>query len=134
MQSKLDEKRDGNLGIGMLKKFIVVFNYAGNAIYLKPDPEFGEPFEHDMSGLEYYACGDDFKRIIISRVEPGSAGDEVGLEKDDEIVSINFKPIEKMTLEQVDDLFKSQNDRNLLLGIYHDKKLDQVILTLKRRI
>lgn len=134
IQTKLFEKRDGNLGIGMLKKFIVVFNYAANVIYLKPDPEFSQPFEHDMSGLEYYACGDDFKRIVISRVEPGSAGDKVGLEKDDEIVSINFKPIEKMTLEQVDALFKSQNDRNLLLGIYHDKKLDQVILTLKRRI
>ncbi|HWZ03105.1 MAG TPA: aspartyl protease family protein [Mucilaginibacter sp.] len=134
LQSKRNEKRDGNLGVGMLKRFVIVFNYAGNAIYLRPDPEFSQPFEHDMSGLEYYACGDGFKRIVISRVEPGSAGDQIGLEKDDEIVSINFKPIEKMTLEQVDDLFKSQNDRNLLLGIYHDKKIDQVILTLKRRI
>jgi len=134
LKNKFNDKRDGNLGIGMLKKFVIVFDYSANAIYLKPDPDFSQPFEHDMSGLEYYACGNNFKRIIISRVEPGSAGDQIGLERDDEIVSINFKPIEKMTLEQVDDIFKSQNDRNLLLGIYHDKKVDQVILTLKRRI
>jgi PDZ domain/Aspartyl protease len=127
-------KRDGNLGIGLLKKFDIVFDYHNNAIYIKPGPNFNEPFEHDMSGLEYYADGDGYKRIIISRVEPGSAGDAIGLEKDDEILSINLKPISSMSLEQIDDIFKSQNDRNLLLEVYHDKKYDQVIITLKRRI
>ena len=130
----LDARRDGNLGIGLLKRFTIVFNYRGNAIYLKPGDGFKEPFEHDMSGLEYYAAGDNFKRIIISRVEPGSAGDVIGLEKDDEIVSINLKPIANMSLEEVDDLFRSRNDRSLLLEVYHDKKYDNVILTLKRRI
>lgn len=127
-------KRDGNLGIGLLKKFTVVFDYAGGAMYLKPGPGFKEPFEQDMSGLEYYADGDGFRRIIISRVEPGSAADKVGLEKDDEIVSINFKLIANMSLEEVDNIFKSQDDRSLLLEVYHDKKYDNVIITLKRRI
>ena len=128
------EKRDGNLGAGLLKKFVVVFDYYNKAIYLKPGSDYREPFEHDMSGLEYYAAGDGFSRVIISRVEPGSAGDAIGLEKDDEIVAINFKQTATMSLEQIDDIFKSQNDRSLLLEIYHDKKLDNVILTLKRRI
>ena len=134
VQKYLNVKRDGNLGIGLLKKFTVVFDYHGGNIYLKPGPNFKEPFEQDMSGLEYYADGDGFKRIIISRVEPGSAGDKIGLEKDDEIVSINFKRISDMTLEEVDNLFKSQDDRSLLLEVYHDKKYDNVIITLKRRI
>ena len=134
LKTAIETKRDGNLGIGLLKRFVVVFDYSANAIYLKRGPHYKDPFEHDMSGLEYYAAGDDFKRIIISRVEPGSAGDRVGLEKDDEIVSINLKPIADMSLEQVDDIFKSQDDRSLLLGIYHDKRVDQVIITLKRRI
>jgi C-terminal processing protease CtpA/Prc len=72
--------------------------------------------------------------VIISRVEPGSAADEIGLERDDEILSINFKPVKNMTLEDIDRIFKSQNDRSLLLEIYHDKTTDRVILTLKRRI
>jgi len=134
LRGMLNVKRDGNLGIGLLKRFVVVFDYPHNAIYLKPGSNFDAPFEHDMSGLEYYAAGDGFKRIIISRVEPGSAGDQIGLEKDDEILSINMKPIADMTLEQIDDLFKSQNDRSLLLEVYHDKKYDNVIITLKRRI
>jgi len=126
--------RDGNLGVGILKRFTVIFDYPDNIIYLKPNTYFGAPFEHDMSGIEYYAAGEGFKHLIISRVEPGSAADEVGLEKDDEITAINFKPVADMSLEEIDNLLKSKNDRNLLLEIYHDHKFDRVILTLKRRI
>lgn len=129
-----DVQRDGNLGMGILKRFTAVFDYADTSIYLKPGSLMNAPFEHDMSGIEYYSAGTDYNRIIISRVEPGSAADAIGLEKDDEIVSINFKPVADMTLDQIDSLFKSQNDRSLLLEVLHDKKFDKVILTLKRRV
>jgi len=39
-----------------------------------------------------------------------------------------------MTIEDIDELFKSGNNRSLLLEVYHDNKYDHVILTLKRRI
>lgn len=130
----LSVPRDGNLGTGLLKRFMVIFDYRDNALYLKPNSNFRDPFEHDMSGIEYYGAGEDFKHVIISRVEPGSAADEVGLEKDDEITTINFKPVADMTLEQIDGILKSKDERNLLIEIYHDHKFDRVILTLKRRI
>ncbi|HEY4327033.1 MAG TPA: aspartyl protease family protein [Mucilaginibacter sp.] len=126
--------RDGNLGIGILKRFTLIFDYPDSVLYVKPTSDFDAPFEHDMSGLEYYSAGDEYNHVIVSRVEPGSAADEIGLEKDDEIMSINFKPVKNMTLEDIDKIFKSQNDRTLLLEIYHDKRTDRVILTLKRRI
>jgi hypothetical protein len=128
------EHRDGNLGIQILKRFMLIIDYPDSAIYLKPGPTLNDPFEHDMSGMEYYSTGDNYTRVIISRVEPGSAADEVGLESGDEIVAINFKPVAKMTLEELDRIFRSQDDRSLLLEIFHDKKLDKVIITLKRRI
>ena len=127
-------KRDGNLGFGLLKRFTVVFDYSDSLLYLKPGSKFNEPFEHDMSGLEYYADGDNFSRIIISRVEPGSPADVIGLERNDEILAINFKPVVGMSLEEIDNIFRSGNDRSLLLDIYHDKHIDKVIITLKRRI
>jgi len=133
-RDKLLENRDGNLGIQILKRFTLVIDYPDSAIYLKPGPNLNDPFEHDMSGLEYFSTGKDYSHVIISRVEPGSAADEIGLEKDDEIIAINFKPVSSMTLEEIDRLFRSQNDRSLLLEIFHDKKLDHVIITLKRRV
>ncbi|WP_183574138.1 aspartyl protease family protein [Mucilaginibacter sp. X5P1] len=126
--------RDGNLGLGLLKRFAMIIDYPDSAIYLKPFKQLKAPFEHDMSGLEYYATGDGYKHVIIDRVEPGSAGDLIGLEKDDEIVSINFKSVASMTIEDIDALFKSGDNRSLLLEVFHDNKYDRVILTLKRRI
>ncbi|OOQ61292.1 aspartyl protease family protein [Mucilaginibacter pedocola] len=127
-------KRDGNLGIGILKKFNVVFDYSNNALYLKQNETFAQPFEHDMSGIEYFSAGKNLNHLVISRVEPGSPAEEVGLQRADEIVSINFRPVSRMTIEEIDSLLKSRTDRSLLLEIYHEKRYDKIILTLKRRI
>jgi hypothetical protein len=126
--------RDGNLGIGILKRYNVIFDYADSVMYIKPGQLQNEPFEHDMSGLEYYATGKEYQHVVISRVEPGSAGDAIGLERGDEIISVNFRPVEKMTLEQIDAIFKSRDNRSILLEVYHDNRYDNVILTLKKRI
>jgi hypothetical protein len=129
-------KRDGNLGLGILKKFSFVLDYANSVMYLKPNYKLKEPFEHDMSGLEYYASGNDLRRILISRVEPGSAGDEAGISANDEITSINFRSVSKMSMVEIDNIFRSRDNRNILVEVYHekDKKYETVVLTLKRRI
>jgi len=127
-------RRDGNLGLGILKKFDVIFDYPDSVLYLKKGVLFNNPYEHDMSGLEYYATGDKYQHVIISRVEPGSAADAIGLEKGDELVTINFKSVSTMSLEEIDNLFKSKDDRSILLEVFHDNRYDQIVLTLKRRI
>src|SRR3569833_2600263 len=106
--------------MGMMKRFSMLINYADSALYLKPGPNFNQPNEHDISGMEYYGAGDDLNRIIISRVEPRTPADQIGLEKGDEILAINIKPVKNMSIEQIDNLFKSQNGRNFLLEVYHD--------------
>ena len=126
--------RDGNMGVDMLKKFTVVFNYSGGEIYIKPTVGFKAPFEHDMSGLQYYAAGDNYEHIVVERVEPGSPGEEAGICEDDEITAINFKPVADMTLEQIDQLLKSRNNRSLLIDLYRNKTTERTVITLKRRI
>ena len=126
--------RDGNLGMDVLKRFTVIFDYEHNMLYLKPRSNLKEPFEHDMSGMEYYAGGDGLKHVVISRVEPGSASDDIGLEKNDEIMSVNFKSVAHIGLEELDRIFRSGDGRGLLLEIFHDKQYSRVIFRLKRRI
>jgi hypothetical protein len=130
----LNVPRDGNIGIGLLKKFDIIFDYPNNSMYLRPGRDFTERSEHDMSGLVYYSAGEAYDHIIVDRVEPGSAADEIGLEKDDEIVSINFKPVARMTMQDIDNIFKSRDKRGLILEIYRNKKYYSIPLLLKRRI
>jgi C-terminal processing protease CtpA/Prc len=120
--------------MGVLKKFLLVFDYKSQKMYLKPNARFKEPFEHDMSGMEYYASGSDYNHVMVSRVEPGSAADEAGIEANDEVTAINFKGVSRMTIAEIDDLLKSRENRNVLVEIYRNKKFETVILTLKRRI
>jgi hypothetical protein len=134
IHANLITPRDGNIGIGILKKFSLIIDYQNKVVYAKPNYKFKEPFEHDMSGIEYYASGSDYKRILISRVEPGSAADEAGITANDEITAINLKSVSKMSIVDIDNLFKSRDSRNVLVEICRDKKFETVVLTLKRRI
>lgn len=130
----IDTKRDGSIGIDLLKRFVIWFDYQQGYLYLKPNYNFKQPFEHDMSGMEYYAAGDQYRRIIVCRVEPGSAADILGIEKNDEIIAINFKEVGHMTMQEIDEIFRSKNDRTLLLEVMHNQSIAKVLLTLKRRI
>lgn len=127
-------KRDGSIGNQLLKRFEIIFDYQRSCIYLKPNASFYEPFEHDMSGVELYANGDNLKRYFINRIEPFSPADEFGLQKDDELLSINFKAASTMTMEEIIELFKSKTGRNLYLEVVRKQETLRGILTLKRRI
>lgn len=133
-KQELTIPRDGNIGIGLVKKFNVIFDYPNSLLYLKPGPEFNKHDEHDMSGLMYYSARDDYQHIVIDKVEPGSAGEEAGLKKGDEIMMINITSVTTMTLQQIDDLFRSRDGRPFFLLIERDKKYLVMHLTLKRRV
>ena len=129
-------KRNGNLGNYVLKRFNVVFDYRRESMYVKPNYMFKEPFEHDMSGMEITTEGADFSQIVVMRVEPGSAAERIGLKRGDRILSVNFKPVKLMGIEEINSLFRSKNGRNIVLEILPHQSEDSKfsIITLKRRI
>jgi hypothetical protein len=128
--------RNGNMGNSILKRFEVVFDYARQAMYLKPTSFLKEPFEHDMSGMELASAGPEYNRVVVTRVEPYSPAEDIGLRKDDEIVSINFKPVVEMTMQEIDNMFRSRDGRSFIMEVVRNKgkDRDRVILTLERRI
>ena len=44
-------QRNGSIGAQILKRFLVTFDYPGKNMRLKPNKNFSEPFEYDMSGV-----------------------------------------------------------------------------------
>lgn len=131
--------RNGNMGIAILRRFNVVFDYNRSALYVHPGPLLRTPFEHDMSGMELTAAGEKYERLLVSRVEPGSSAYEAGIIKGDEILAINFKPISEFTPTEIDNLFRSKAERSFVIDILpygktNPKEREKVLLTLKRRI
>ncbi len=132
--STLNLARDGNLGIDILKRFHIVLDYQNKNMYIKSRISLKKPFEHDMSGLEYYVDNENTGAIFVSRVEPGSPGDIYGILVDDQLLTVNLMPVSKLGVEKLDDMFKSGSGKNLLLEVFRNNKIERVILTLKRRI
>lgn len=128
--------RNGNIGNSILRRFNVVFDYNNSCMYLKPNSRFREAFEHDMSGLELAWAGRGYDQLFIARIEEGSAADDAGLQENDEIIDINLKPVREMGMEDIYDLLRSGNKRNLMFRIRPSgtDKIRVIILSLKRRI
>lgn len=133
-QQMMSVPRDGNLGLNILKRFTLIMDYQQEALYLKPALDFKKPFEHDMSGMEYFAEGQELNAIIVNRIEPGSAADIAGIEPGDRIIAINFKYVSDISIQDIDNIFRSSPDRSLLIDVLRGKKRYRFILTLKRRI
>jgi len=128
--------RNGNMGLAIIKRFNVVFDYNRSAMYLKPITSLKESFEHDMSGMEIGSAGENYKRLIVTRVEPLSAAEKAGLIIGDEILAINFKPVSEMSLSEIDAMFRSRNGRSFVVDVASKdgKGKERVILTLNKRI
>lgn len=128
--------RAGSIGNNILRRFDVVFDYSRSALYLKKTASFKTPFEHDMSGMELYSAGEGYKRLFVLRVEAFSAAYEAGIQEDDEILAINLKPVADLGREEIDAIFKSKDDRSIVIDVMPkgSKRMRRMILTLKRRI
>ncbi|POY37009.1 peptide-binding protein [Solitalea longa] len=130
---KVVSNRNGNIGNDLLKRFTVIFDYQKSRMFLKPNSYFNLPFEHDMSGLELVS-DNTTRRYFISLVQPGSPADVAGLQKDDEIISINLKPVSEMPVSEIDNLLRSKDNRGILIQFHRKNSTNYVVLTLKRRV
>lgn len=126
--------RNGSLGAEVLKHFVVTFDYQNGAMYLKKSNAFKRKFEHDMSGIEIYVLKEPNDRYYISRVEPGSPAESIGLTAGDEILSVDFKSIDHFNLNELSELFRDRDGKQMLIEVLHEKERRIVILRLKRRI
>ena len=126
--------RNGSLGAEVLKHFLVTFDYKNEILYLKKTRAFRQRFDHDMSGLEIYVIRSPRDRYYVSRIEPGSPAEKVGLKENDEIVSVDFKGIEHYNLSELTEMFRDRDGKQMILEIRRNNETILVLLKLKRRI
>ena len=132
---RIDVPRNGNVGYELLKRFSLVIDYPHRRLLLRPNTKFHEPFEHDMSGLDLLATGADYRRFLVLRVLPGSPAATAGLEADEELLTVNFFPVNVFSLTQLDRMLHSEDGRVLLLVLRRpDGNLHTTTLRLKRQI
>ena len=90
-----DPNYEGNIGSGLLKRFVATFDYRRQAMYLKPlAPPPADAGAFDRSGM-WINAGENGP--VVEQVSTGSPAEEAGLQKGDVILAINgrrFRPEE----------------------------------------
>ena len=104
---------DGNLGVGTLRRFNIIFDYPYSRMYLKPNTYHLDPFEVNMAGI---AMSDTFERIKrVSYVVKDSPAFQEGIKKGDKIIAINGRKIERYTYSELYDMFRQEGKKVKLL-------------------
>ena len=127
--------RQGNLGYEVLKRFICVIDYPHQMLWLRPTTSLGEPFEHDMSGIDLMAIGRDYRRYLVQRVIPGSPAEAAGIQPEEELMSINFMPVTAFSISELNRILHSEDGRLLMLVLRRPNgNLHPTAVRLKRQI
>ncbi|MCJ0741751.1 aspartyl protease family protein [Pedobacter montanisoli] len=126
--------RNGNLGAEVLNRFNVTFDYANQAMYLKKNSRYTDPFEDDMMGIEIYMEEGPPSRYLITRVDEGSVAQKAGILPNDEIIALNFKPIDSYTIDEIANLFKARDGNAILMECWRKDQRIIKLIRLKKRI
>ena len=95
--SQITTSDEGLLGMGIIKKFNILFNYPQGTIELAPNSSFKDPMTMVyLLGLGSIKQG---KQFLVSSLNPDGLAFKAGIRNGDEIVTIN-----QMTITSMNDL------------------------------
>lgn len=120
----LSENRHGSIGGELLRRFTVTIDYHNLRLILKPNSNFKNNYNYNMSGLEVINPVPGVPVFIVSNVIEGSPAWEAGVRETDQILRLNFTNHNKLTLNNINlELRLKDNKRIRLLLLRNGKEL-----------
>jgi len=123
------DSRDGNLGGGVLGRFNVTFDYAGRRMFLEPNHRFAEPYEWDMTGVQFdIDKSGAIEAVAVREASPGAAA---GVQPGDRLVAVDGRPARPRDLSRLRDGFRKEG-REVEMTLARDGRERKVRLKLRR--
>ncbi|MEZ5357296.1 MAG: PDZ domain-containing protein [Candidatus Zixiibacteriota bacterium] len=120
------------LGLDLMRRFNIIFDYPHQKMYFTPNRDFNEPFEYDMTGMKTIPTREGDWRIV-SIVYPDSPASEIGLQVGDKVLSIDGKPAASYDIHELIPLFRREG-KMVELEIERDSERFTKSLILRRLI
>ncbi len=128
-------ERQGNVGCELLRRFNVTFNYPERYIVMKPIKRLiRESFEHDMSGMELRAKGNQFRNYYVEKVVDGSPADRAGLKEGDEVLFVNSNAASDLTVSDIYKVFQKGEGKEVSMLVRRNGQIIITSFVLKRLI
>lgn len=99
------------IGLALLSRFLVTFDFPNQKLYLKPSKNFGRPSWRDAIGFGLVLKED---RVVILDVETGSAAADVGIEDEDILLEVDGRDARKSSLFELRVLFTHAGEKHRL--------------------
>ncbi|OEK07059.1 aspartyl protease family protein [Roseivirga misakiensis] len=126
--------RSGTIGSDILSRFSVIFDYHNSVVYLKKTKEYRNPFKFNTAGFTFISKGEESKQFFVSRIIPDSPADAAGIQPDDEIISIEGKPIFFYSFPDINGFLRGEEGSKLSIVIKRKGELYKKDLVLKKLI
>jgi predicted aspartyl protease len=109
--------RNGTLGGEILRRFYLTMDYPGKRLILRPNANLKDEFNYNMSGLEVINPMPGLPIFLISNIQKNSPAYYAGILENDQIVSLNSTNNKSLTLNDINLLFQSQQDRRIKMTV-----------------
>jgi PDZ domain len=96
------------IGLPLLKRFNIVFNYFDNKIILESSKYYNEPFAFNMTGFVFRP--DKNGNLKVNRVHPNSPASEANIQVEDIITHVNEISIETFKDGELNSLLEKEGE------------------------
>lgn len=118
----ISDDRNGTLGAEILRRFYVTIDYPNRQIKLRPTNKVKEEFNYNMSGLDISNPFPGMPVFTIDKVRKDSPAFYAGLMEHDQILSVNKTNHRMLSLNDINLLFQSKEDRKISMTVLRDGK------------
>jgi hypothetical protein len=116
-----DSRESSFLGLDVLSRYVVTFDFPHQAIYLKKGRQFDQPYRYDRSGLSVRCVKG---QTVVASVADGSAAAKGGILPGDVLLQIDKEPINGMTLFTLRDRLRDEGKKIVLTVRREAKQFD----------
>lgn len=107
----ISEGRDSKIGLSLLSRYVVTFDFPNSRLYLQPGRRVAEADHPDESGLRIWRANGE---VEVFEVRAGSPADTAGLKHGYRIQRVNGKPMSAMSLFQLRSLLARPGEETRL--------------------
>ena len=109
--------RNGALGGELLSRFVVIFNFPQERIYLKKNASFKKNFYYNLSGLTLKAKGSQLNTFEVTEVRDQSPSQISGILPGDIVVAVNGIEAKDLELNVLNGYLNSKPGKKIKLEI-----------------
>jgi len=114
--------KNGIIGNEILSRFKVIFDLAHAKLYLSPIKKYNKYFKYDKSGITLIASGKKLDKIIVKDLIPESPAAEVGIQKGDIVVRVNYRSASFLGLRQITRIFQKRTKKRIRIVILRNNE------------